>query len=158
MRRRTFIGLLSLLFTAVAVAPDVAVGEANGRELVVVVNRDNPVTNITLHDLRDLYLGKRRFWSNGMRVHVADLVEKKVADDKTAFARFTREFIDKDPVALKSFWIKMIFSGSGQPPKQFETPEEVIHYVADDEGGVAYLYADQVSDAVKVIAVSRPDE
>ncbi len=158
MRRRAFVGVMVALMMGVVAAPFVATAsDDDERKLVVVVNRDNDVSNIDLEDLRDLYLGKRRFWANRSRVRAVDLIEKKTSEEKTAYTRFAQSFLGKNPAALKNYWIKMIFSGAGQPPKQLVSAAEVIEYIANDEGGIGYLYADQVTDEVRVVAISRPE-
>ncbi|MBF0170274.1 MAG: hypothetical protein HQK87_04165 [Nitrospinae bacterium] len=160
MRRRTALHLLgaALLLTGLLGMAAPVRAEGGERKMVVVVNRDNPVANITLDDLRDLYFGKRRFWAHGERIQVADLVESKLPEEKSAFAHFAARFLGKEIDAVKSYWIKIIFSGAGQPPKQLRSAAEVIDFVAASEGGVGYLYADDVTPAVKVVAVSRPEE
>ena len=69
--RRTFIhwilpaGALAVL---IAAGKPGAIRALETEPLAIVVNRSNPMSEISLADLRKLYRGQRSRWSNGRRV------------------------------------------------------------------------------------------
>jgi ABC-type phosphate transport system substrate-binding protein len=156
MKRRTFLLSLALFGGALlaAEAPGVAAAAEKERALVIVVNKENRVNRLSHADLRDIFLGKRRFWAEGGAIAPVDFAEKGASEETTAYARFGLDVLHKDLGSLKNYWIRMMFSGKGQPPKRLEKASAVIDYVAEREGAIAYIYADQVTDRVKTINLS----
>lgn len=124
-------------------------------ELVVIVNKANPLGSISRAELSNVYLGKRKMWATGDTVKPCDLQEAGVEEEQTAMGHFSVRYIHKDMSSLKSYWIKMIFSGKGEPPPAFKKPEEVIRFVSENPGSVGYLYSDQVTGAVRVVPVGE---
>ncbi|MBI4828407.1 MAG: hypothetical protein HY804_06305 [Nitrospinae bacterium] len=147
-----------LLILAFPAAPAAEEGDeieeyVETRELVVVVNRANPATSISLADLQKLFLGKRALWPNGWPVNPCDLAEPGLPEPQTSRAQFSQRYLNKDMTTLKSYWIRMIFSGKGHPPAVYPRTGQVLAHVAADEGGLGYLPRRSVTDRVKVIAV-----
>lgn len=130
----------------------------NQTRVVVVVNKNNPASHISSADVYDIFLGKRVVWGSGGAVMTCDLSDPALPEEKTARARFAKEYIKKDLRSLKNYWIKMIFSGRGQPPVSFERPEDVIRFVSINHGAIGYLFENQVTDEVKVLPVNMEEE
>ena len=130
---------------------------ANVGQLVVVVHKDNPASHVTSADVYDIFLGKRTVWGAGGAITTCDLANPSLPEEKTARAIFTKEFIKKDLRSLKNYWIKMIFSGRGQPPVSFERPEDVIRFVSVNRGAIGYLYENQVTDEVRILTVNSDE-
>lgn len=154
------IAALALLLS-VALTPALWAEEADeageredARELVVVVNRANPAASVGRADLQKMFLGKRALWPSGAPVHPCDLAEPGLPEPQTSRAQFGQRFLDKDMTTLKSYWIRMIFSGKGHPPAAYPRAEQVLAHVAADEGGLGYLPRRAVTDRVKVVAVT----
>lgn len=145
--------LMGLMTASWAVSGQAAA--SSKRELVVIVNKANVVGSITRAELSSIYLGKRKMWSNGDIVKPCDLHESGVDEEQATIGQFTARYINKDMSSLKSYWIKMIFSGKGEPPPVFKKPEEVIRFVSEDPGSLGYLYSDQVTGAVRVVPVGE---
>jgi len=57
----------ALLVSLLGVAPRTAHAQES-EPLAIVVNRNNPITEMSLADLRRVYRGQRSRWSNGRRV------------------------------------------------------------------------------------------
>lgn len=145
-----------LLLAGLALALFVVVGQADAspkRELVVIVNKANAVGSITRAELSSIYLGKRKTWATGEIVKPCDLQEPGVEEEQTAMGHFSVRYINKDLSSLKNYWIKMIFSGKGDPPPLLKKVEDVIRFVSEDPGSLGYLYSDQVTGAVRVVPV-----
>ncbi len=146
----------AILMAMIAMDPDPAFTSDSG--LVVVANKNNQVSSLTKSEVKKIFLGKKRFWNTGVSVETCDLVETGVRSSKTARARFSRQFLGKDLVKLKSYWIRMIFSGRGHPPVSFDNAGDVIKFVARDEGGIGYLYPADVTDDVKTLTITNDGE
>jgi ABC-type phosphate transport system substrate-binding protein len=123
------------------------------RELMVIVNKANPVGSITRAELSSIYLGKRKTWATGEAVKPCDLQEPGVEEEQSAMGHFSVRYLNKDLSSLKNYWIKMIFSGKGDPPPIYKKVEDVIHFVSENPGSLGYIYSDPVSGPVRVVPV-----
>lgn len=156
MRRIVNVAVLALtgLATVLWAVPGQA-DAASKRELVVIVNKANTLGSISRAELSSIYLGKRKMWATGDAVKPCDLQEPGMDEDQAAMGQFSARYLNKDLSSLKSYWIKMIFSGKGEPPQAFKKPEDVIRFVSEYPGSVGYLYSDQVTGAVRVVPVGE---
>jgi ABC-type phosphate transport system substrate-binding protein len=125
------------------------------RELVVIVNKANTAGSISKVELSSIYLGKRKTWATGDIVKPCDLQEPGVDEEQTSMSHFSAKYLNKDMPTLKSYWIKMIFSGKGEPPQVFKKAEDVIHVVSEDPASLGYVYSDQVTGSVRVLPVGE---
>lgn len=155
---KRFINGAILLLAGLALALPPVVGQANAsskRELVVIVNKANTVGSMSRAELSSIYLGKRKTWAAGETVKPCDFQEAGVDEEQTAMGHFSARYIKKDLASLKNYWIKMIFSGKGDPPPLLKKVEDVIRFVSEDPGSLGYLYSDQVTGAVRVVPVAE---
>ncbi|PWF41186.1 hypothetical protein [Massilia glaciei] len=58
----------------------------------------------------------------------------------------------KDPAQVRAIWGKLIFTGTGTPPREVESGEAMRKAVADDPASVGYLDREDVDASVKIIA------
>lgn len=145
----------ALLLAGALLLPAVSRTQAgDGRRLIVVVNKANPVDSLTDKELANIFLGKISVWKSGDAILTCDLVEQDASEEESARARFAREYLGKDMYSLKSYWIKMIFSAKRRPPITMKSAGEVIRFVAENKGGVGYVYEGQAPpEDVKVVRV-----
>ena len=153
---KRIINVTALVLTALVTVLWTVSGQADAsskRELVVIVNKANTVGSISKAELASIYLGKRKMWVTGDIVKPCDLQEPGVDEEQTSMGYFSARYLNKDMPTLKSYWIKMIFSGKGEPPPSFKKPEEVIRFVSENPGSLGYIYSDHVAGAVRVVPI-----
>jgi ABC-type phosphate transport system substrate-binding protein len=128
-----------------------AVGTAASKpastEFIVIVNRDNPATEVDKDFVRDAFLKKTTTW-NGETLRPIDLAAKSEVREK-----FTTEIIRKTPSQLRSYWDQQIFSGKGVPPPETDSVSAVVAYVVANKGAIGYVPADADTGGAKVIKV-----
>ncbi len=146
--KTTLLVTVALLGAILLFTPTV---ESSSGKLVVVVGSDNPVHELTGKDLKDMFLGRRLKWADGVAVQPCDLVEKQNGD--VARSVFAKEYLHKDAHTLKNYWIKMIFSGRGNPPMEFKRAKQVLRFVEETEGAIGYMLENQVTGDVKVVRI-----
>lgn len=125
-------------------------------QVVVVVNKNNPASNIALADLKKQYLGKVETWENGKKV---TLVQKKSSAESTVL--FYKTVVGKTPKKMKSYWMKKMLGGGAIGPKVLGSDEEVKELVASNDGAIAFIDASNLDDSIKVLTiegVSHTDE
>ncbi len=117
----------------------------------VVVNAKNPIASISKGNLRDYFLGKATRWPDGSAVRPIDLPE--VSNTRASFSKVA---LGRDTVAVKSYWLTMLFSGRGTPPVQFENDDRVLSNVRTSPGAIGYVSSStSVGDGAKAIPVTE---
>jgi len=118
---KTYVSTLMLMavltFTAIA---------AHADEVVLIVNPANPLAEMTLKDVKKIYLGKSKFFPGGGKVIPADQPEKSQVRKI-----FYEVMINKSPSKLKAYWSKRIFTGKGTPPIVKKGDEAMLAWVAE---------------------------
>jgi len=109
--------------------------EAAGDPIVVIVNNANPVDNLTLAELKKLFLGDRSRWDTGKAV--APVMLAPGAPERTAFLKIVCGMNDAD---LGKYFLQAAFTGkSATPPKEVATAAAVKSFVAASPGGIGFL-------------------
>ncbi|HEB92393.1 MAG TPA: phosphate ABC transporter substrate-binding protein [Gammaproteobacteria bacterium] len=119
---------------------------AHADEVVLIVNPANSLSEITLKDVKKIYLGKNKFFPGGGKVIAADQVEKSMIRKI-----FYEVMIDKSAAKLKTYWSKRIFTGKGTPPIIKKDDEAMLAWVAEQPLALGYVYRKSVNDSVKVL-------
>lgn len=109
-------------------------GPLRGEPLVIVVSSAwEEAKAIELRDLRAVYLGRRtRLF--GARVRRIDLPAGSAAR-----AGFSVSVLLRPEAALERYWIEQALAGGPLPPRQVNTPEEVMAAVRGRIGTIGYL-------------------
>jgi hypothetical protein len=143
---RWSIALVALVAAMVAVLA-VPVGRADSPEFKVIVHPDNPVSAVDSSLVRAGYL-RRADWPDGVAIRAVDLSPRHPVR-----TTFVKRVLGKTPEQLRRYWNQQIFSGKGTPPPQVDALDEVITFVLEHRGGVAYVPADAAVGAAKVVAL-----
>ena len=115
-------------------------------DVVVIVNRDNPITTLSKEDAKRIYLGKDKSFPNGEKVRAADQAEGNAARDK-----FYAAVVEKTDAQIKAYWSQLIFTGKGTPPDMIGGDSAVKKWVAEHKSGIGYVDASAVDGSVKVL-------
>jgi ABC-type phosphate transport system substrate-binding protein len=114
--------------------------------IAVIVNRSNPVDDISGDDLRRLYLGTTTVFSNNERVVLYELPDLREA--------FYRTVLGMNGDRVKRHWIGLVFSGGGaRPPKDVADVVQLRALVGSQRGAIGFLDPGQSDPSVKVLRV-----
>lgn len=155
MQLGTWLPRLALLLP-VLVSTALGFGSGSGilhAQVAVVVSLESPLTEITLDDLRGMYLGKLTRLETGERVVLLESPRVREA--------FYHAALRMNPDRVKRHWIGMVFSGAGViPPREIANAEELRRYVSGRPGAIAFLAADAVGPDVRILRVDglRPSD
>ncbi len=141
--RRALVGWVALMLVGA-----VAVPEGWAEEIAVVVHAGGPLTALTLHDVRALYLGERQFV--GMD-HV-DVLHLPEGDIKGAFLSSVVGMTLKE---YKLHWVQRVFQEGTSLPTVVAGPSAMAAEVSTRSNSLGYLPAHAVQDApgLKVLLV-----
>lgn len=135
---RRFAGLMGLL-AATALA-----GTAGAGDLVVIVNPERDV-QLTMTELAQIYLKKRRFWKNGERI-----VPVNRDSGSAARASFVRSVFGDDARHLSRYWNQQYFQGV-LPPATLASDEAVVRFVAGEPLAIGYVHPAAANASVRVL-------
>lgn len=122
----------------------ISMGSSAWADVVVIVNPANSAS-IDEEQIAKIFLGQTKTFSNGSEAIPIDQKEGQVRED------FGNKFLKKNPSQLKAQWARQIFTGGAKPPKELPSDEEILKFVANTPGAIAYMDSSKVNKSVKVL-------
>ncbi|MGN6666264.1 MAG: phosphate ABC transporter substrate-binding protein [Trinickia sp.] len=116
--------------------------------LVVIVSAKSPLASLSENQVADIYLGRTSQLPGGAAVIPIDL-----ADDAANRATFYRLVCRKSPAQLRAYWSKLVFTGSGQPPREVADTDAMKKLVASGTDAIGYIDSSQLDASVKAVLV-----
>jgi ABC-type phosphate transport system substrate-binding protein len=141
MRRRIFAGIL------LAVAAYNGETEASKDDLVVVVNKANPVHALGRDELRPMFQTTKTQWPDGLRIAPYNLPEA----DGTRRA-FDAAVLELDPDRVARYWVDRKIRGGERPPVKLPSAAVVVRVVAATAGAIGYIQEGEANATVKIVA------
>lgn len=132
---RTIMCLMCLLLATAASA-----------EIVVVVNKQNPVDSLNRRELVDLYMGRNQHYPNGTLVLRLDQ-----APDSETRSQFYRALVNKSVAEVNAYWARLLFTGRASPPQVLDNSASVLDAVRQNPNAIGYVDSRDVDNSVKVI-------
>lgn len=131
-----------IIIMAVFFSP-LAIGQ---EDLVVIVNKNNPVDEMIRSELIDLYMGKLVAFPNGDAAMPIDQT-----NDADAREHFYTQLTGRSLSQINAYWARIRFTGRALPPTQVSSSEKVIKEVRSNLGAIGYIHRSEVPDDVKVV-------
>lgn len=133
--------LITILLLAAPLVPF-----ASFADLVVITNKDMPISSLSQNEIYRIYMGKTKFLSNGVKVIPVDQQSGSASRNK-----FYTDVIKKSDTEIKSYWSRVIFTGQGYPPIQEIDDAAVKELVAKNPNCMGYVDRSFVDGSVKVV-------
>jgi len=138
----------ALIASLLGVAPRVARAQ-DVEPLAIVVNRSNPLTEISLADLRRVFRGQRSRWSNGRRVTL--VMRDPGAPERNAILQSLYGLQEEQ---YRRTYLQAVFSGEAtDAPKTLASSNGVLRFVYNVPGAIGYVRARDVDASVKTLRV-----
>jgi phosphate transport system substrate-binding protein len=119
--------------------------------LAIVVNRSNSVDDLSMAELRKVFLGERSHWPNGRRITLV-MREPGEPERKTIL----KDVCQMNESELKNHFLHGLFTGEILvSPKILATPVGVRKFVFNVPGAIGYLRLTDVDSTVKVVRVDE---
>lgn len=103
------------------------------------------VKHLASEELSLIFWRKKRFWSDGSRIHPANLQAEHPL--RSVFSETVLHSLPKDQI---NYWNGQYFHGIF-PPHTLESEEAMIRYVADTAGAIGYINACSIDSRVKPV-------
>jgi hypothetical protein len=145
MKTKVAVGLICAIIMAM-VLPFASAADAG--EIVVIANKDVPLTSIDGDVLKNIFLAKKTQWDNG---HKIDFVTLKCCDIQKDFLK---TYLKKTPTQYQRYFRTLIFTGKGKAPRTLTTGAEVVSYVSNSKGAIGYVSSGAETGLAKILTVN----
>ncbi len=117
---------------------------AAGERLAVVVRGDRAV-HLSVDEIAQIYLKKRRFWADG-----DPIVPVNREAESVVRSAFTNVVFGPEGRRLALYWNRQYFLGV-LPPATLASDEAVKRFVARESNAIGYIRASVVDSSVRVV-------
>src|ERR1700740_3122882 len=109
---------------------------ANAEDIVFVVNTQNPVSHLSISDIRNYYFKRKRQWPNDVSVRFIDRGAGSAIRDV-----FLKSYLKKTGSDVELFWIgQKLYTGDSAPLKE-SSDDMTLQFVAAFKGAIGYVPA-----------------
>lgn len=122
---------------------------SRGADIAVVVHPDTPVSDLSLAEVRKVFLGERQYWNS--KLPVALLIRAPVARERDVVLRVIYQMTEAQ---FKQYWVAKIFRAEvASPPKIVYSNDMQYDLVTAMPGAIAFVDARNLRPGVKVLRV-----
>src|SRR2546423_347083 len=119
-------------------------------DVAVVVHTDTPVANLTLAEVRKVFLGDRQYWSTN--VPVVLLIRAPVARERNVVLKIIYQMSEPQ---FKQYWIAKIFRAeAATAPKLVYSNDMANELLTAIPGAIAFIDYRDVRPGAKVLRVN----
>ena len=105
---------------------------ATAHSFTVLASTNISIENLSIKDLRNIYLGKKTKLDDGTRIKAVMMQGGEVHE------LFINTFLKRSVKQFDFYWQKIIFAGLGVPPKSFKTEKDMIDYIKANPNIIGY--------------------
>lgn len=117
-------------------------------EDIVLIGHNRIEGNFSQEDIQQIFLGKKTRW------HDNTIITFVIFNQEDVYKSFLKEYVRKTYSQYLNYWKKQVFTGKGRMPKAFNTPEELMTFLATTEGAVSFARIQDIDPTrVKILSV-----
>lgn len=131
---------IALLAATLALSSSIALAD-----MVIIVSIKNPVSTLRSDQVEQLFLGKFNAFPDGSQAIALDLPKGLTRDT------FYQRVAGRNSSQMKAYWSKIVFSGSGQPPKEATSAQDMVNQVAKSANLIGYVDKANINNSVKIV-------
>ncbi|MGA9814705.1 MAG: hypothetical protein WBQ64_18110 [Terriglobales bacterium] len=118
-------------------------------DVAVVVHPDTPISNLSLAEVRKVFLGDRQYWTTN--VPVVLMIRAPVARERDVVLKIIYQMSESQ---FKQYWIAKIFRAeSATAPKVVYSNDMANQLVTAIPGSIAFIDSKDVKPGSKVVRV-----
>jgi ABC-type phosphate transport system substrate-binding protein len=103
--------------------------------------------SLTKQEIRKIYLGKQKRWSDGENIRLVTYKDGDLADS------FMKNYLGKKHSQFLIYWKQLMFTGRGMMPKTVSSEEDMIQFIKDNPGTIGYISKSAIQ-GVSIISVT----
>ena len=135
--------LVSLLLAVSTLA------HADGEAIAIVVHQDTPVDDLSMEELRSIFLADQQFWADRTRI---SLLVRAPKSDERDFV-LTRIY-QMSEAQFRQYWIAKMFRAEiPRGPKIVFSTDMTLDLVVAIPGSISFISANQAGSNVKVVRI-----
>jgi ABC-type phosphate transport system substrate-binding protein len=115
-------------------------------DILIIVNADNPTTELGSRQVVDLYMGRLQSFPDGEAAFPLDL-----PPDSPVREGFYRQLMDKSVAEVNAYWARLLFTGRATPPRVLSDSPTVLKAVRENRGAIGYIDSANLNETVKVV-------
>ena len=139
-----------LAFLAAVLAASIAPRAHGEGAIAVIVNKNNPIENMTLDELRKYCLQERKHWDDNRRVTI--VLRDPGQAERQAVLQLIYQMSESD---FNRYFLQREFTGEVQGvPKHLSSAAGVSRFVFNVPGALGFARAADVDGSVKVLRVN----
>jgi phosphate transport system substrate-binding protein len=124
--------------------------------VAIVVDRNNPVSNVSLTQLREIFFGDRRWWT-----HERPITLLAMGSGSAERETVLRTVYKMDERTFEKYFFFEVYRGElPNGPTNLSTPGEVKKFISRKPGSLGYVRSSDVDSTVKVLRIDGllPDD
>jgi hypothetical protein len=128
----------------------------SGQSLAIIINRSNPIENLSSAELRRIFLGERGHWPNGRRITIV-MMEPGQPERATVL----HDICQMNENEFSNHFLHGLFTGEVLvSPKTLATPVGLRKFVFNVPGAIGYLRTSDVDSSVRIVRIDEryPDD
>ena len=146
MRQLLLLFCLAFSVQSTAANPEVTISKEG---LAIVVHKDTAVDNLSMIELRNIFLANQQFWPNRSRIIL--LVRAPQSDERDFVLN---SIYQMDEAQFRQYWIAKMFRAEvPRGPKIVFSTDMTHDLVVAIPGSISFMRADAVTNDVKVVRV-----
>ena len=141
--------LWTILWATAALHSPSAAQTTRGADIAVVVNSDTPVADLSLSEVRKVFLGERQYWSS--KLPVVLLIRAPAARERDVVLRVIYQMSEAQ---FKQYWVAKIFRAeAAAPPRIVYSNDMQYELLTALPGSIAFVDSRNMRPGVKVLRV-----
>lgn len=125
------------------------VAQTHSIDVAVVVHPDTPISDLSLADVRKVFLGDRQYWTSNLPVVL--LIRAPVARERNVVLKIIYQMTEAQ---FKQYWIAKIFRAElASAPKVVYSNDMANDLVNAVPGAIAFIDAREVRSGAKILRV-----
>jgi ABC-type phosphate transport system substrate-binding protein len=134
----------------VLTVPGWSQGTGESSPIAIVVHQDTAVENLSLDELRNIFLANQQFWPDRTRII---LLVRAPKTDERAFV--LNSIYQMDEAQFRQYWIAKMFRAEvPRGPKIVFSTDMTLELVLAIPGSISFMKADEVTDQVRVVRIN----
>lgn len=120
-----------------------------GMDVAIIVNKDNPINELTFRELTAIFELQQQFWKGGSKVRV--IMQKAGCPEKNVMLKHVYHRTDE---SLNKYWLIRMFKAEiADLPEIEASNEKVKQEVSKQVDAIGFIDASKVDDTVKVLKI-----
>jgi ABC-type phosphate transport system substrate-binding protein len=102
-------------------------------QIAIIVNKSNPISEISLNELKAIFLGKQAYFKDNTTPII-------LVDFKSDVDEFCQKVYGYSGKTMNKHWFQLIFSGTSvNVPKKVTSIENLFDFIANNENAIGYI-------------------